>query len=188
MVKNVDPVGLRIARLTYVMCCSLGTQAYIKRSRRLNARLSARLEKVLSARPHPAIQRESFSASSAKTCSEITRETMDRPALRKNGSQQRARLWSDASVLHSETPWQRPVWPSELKKLVARLFVLLGPTSHFEPFTTVLHQTDKSILGKEILGRIFTSARGSWLRQNPAKRFLVVALLVLKKRVSSEAF
>jgi hypothetical protein len=25
-------------------------------------------------------------------------------ALRKNGSQQRALLWSDASVLHSETP------------------------------------------------------------------------------------
>ena len=34
---------------------------------------------------------------------------------------------------------------------------------------------------------IGTSAPGAWLAKNPAKRFLVVALLVLKKWVSSEA-
>jgi hypothetical protein len=54
MVKKVDPVGLRIARLAYVMHYSLGTQAHMMRKRRLNARLCARLGKVFGARPHPA--------------------------------------------------------------------------------------------------------------------------------------
>ena len=32
-----------------------------------------------------------------------------------------------------------------------------------------------------------TSARGAWLRQKNAKRFIVVALVVSKKRVSPES-
>jgi hypothetical protein len=54
MVKKVDPVGLRIARLAYVMHYSLGTQAHMMRTRRLNVRLCARLEKSFGARPNPA--------------------------------------------------------------------------------------------------------------------------------------
>jgi hypothetical protein len=54
VVKNVDAAGLRIARLAYVMHYSLGTQAHMMRSRRLRARLCARLEKVFGARPNPA--------------------------------------------------------------------------------------------------------------------------------------
>jgi hypothetical protein len=54
MIKNVYPVGLRIARLAYVMHYSLGTQAHMMRTRRLNARLCARLGKVFGARPRPA--------------------------------------------------------------------------------------------------------------------------------------
>jgi plasmid maintenance system antidote protein VapI len=46
VVKNVDAVGLRIARLAYVMHYSLGTLAHMMRTRRLHARLCARLEKV----------------------------------------------------------------------------------------------------------------------------------------------
>jgi hypothetical protein len=45
MVKNVDPAGLRIARSAYVMHYSLGTQAHMMRTRRLNA---------FGARPQPA--------------------------------------------------------------------------------------------------------------------------------------
>ena len=47
MVKNVDAVGLRIARLAYVMHFLHGTQAHVMRTRRLNARLCARLGKIL---------------------------------------------------------------------------------------------------------------------------------------------
>jgi hypothetical protein len=55
MFKKVDSVGLRIARLAYVKLYSLGTQAHMMRKRRLNARLCARLGKVLGApTPHPA--------------------------------------------------------------------------------------------------------------------------------------
>jgi hypothetical protein len=54
MVKNVDAVGLRIARLAYVMHFLHGTQAHVMRTRRLNARLCARLGKVFDARPNPA--------------------------------------------------------------------------------------------------------------------------------------
>jgi hypothetical protein len=54
MVKNVDVVGLRIARLAYIIHYSLGTQAHMIRKRRLHARLCARLGKVFDARPHPA--------------------------------------------------------------------------------------------------------------------------------------
>ena len=50
MVKKVDPVGLRIARLAYVMHYSLGTQAHMMRTRRLNVRLCARLEKSFGVR------------------------------------------------------------------------------------------------------------------------------------------
>jgi|AntAceMinimDraft_5_1070358.scaffolds.fasta_scaffold601827_1 hypothetical protein len=52
--KNFNPVGLRIARLAYVMHYSLGTQADMMRIRRLNERLCVRLGKVFGARPHPA--------------------------------------------------------------------------------------------------------------------------------------
>ena len=79
MVKNVDAAGLRIARLAYVIRYSLGTQAHMMRTRRLNARLCARLGKVFGA-PKPCdnhIQRESFSASSAPTYSVITLVMMD---------------------------------------------------------------------------------------------------------------
>jgi hypothetical protein len=76
MVKNVDPVGLRIARLAYVMHYSLGTQqAHMMRTRRLHARLCARLGKVPPCDNH--IQRENFNASSAQTCSAINRSPMD---------------------------------------------------------------------------------------------------------------
>jgi hypothetical protein len=54
MVKNVDPVGLRIASMAYVMHYSLSTQAHMMRTRRLHARLCARLGKVFDARAHPA--------------------------------------------------------------------------------------------------------------------------------------
>jgi hypothetical protein len=54
MVKNVDPAGLRIVRSAYVMRYALGTQAHMMRTRRLNARLCARLGKVFGAHPHPA--------------------------------------------------------------------------------------------------------------------------------------
>jgi hypothetical protein len=49
------------------------------------------------------IQRESFRASSALTCSVLCHDAL-RPVTPKKGSQQRARLWSDASDLHSQTP------------------------------------------------------------------------------------
>jgi hypothetical protein len=52
--KNVDAVGLRIARLAYVMHYSLGTRAPVMRTRRLHARSCARLGKVFGARPNPA--------------------------------------------------------------------------------------------------------------------------------------
>jgi hypothetical protein len=52
MVKNFDAVGLRIARLAYVMHYSLGTQAQMMRTRRLHARLCASLVKVFGARPN----------------------------------------------------------------------------------------------------------------------------------------
>ena len=54
MDKNVDAVGLRIARLANVMHYSLGKHAKMMRTRRLHARLFARLGKVFGARPHPA--------------------------------------------------------------------------------------------------------------------------------------
>jgi hypothetical protein len=54
VVKNVDAVGLRIARLAYVMHYSLGTLAHMMRTRRLHARLCAHLRKVFGARPNPA--------------------------------------------------------------------------------------------------------------------------------------
>jgi hypothetical protein len=66
MVKNVDPVGLRIARLAYVMHSSLGTQAHMMRTRRLHARLCARLGKVFGARPHPATITYNAKASAAR--------------------------------------------------------------------------------------------------------------------------
>jgi hypothetical protein len=54
VVKNVDAVGLHIARLAYAMHYSLGTRAHVMRSRRLHACLCARLGKVFGARSHPA--------------------------------------------------------------------------------------------------------------------------------------
>jgi hypothetical protein len=52
--KNVDTVGLRIARLACVMNYSLGTQAHMILARRLHTRLCARLGKFFGARPSPA--------------------------------------------------------------------------------------------------------------------------------------
>jgi hypothetical protein len=52
--KNVFAVGLRIARVACVMHYSLGTLAHMMRTRRLHARLCARLGKVFGARTHPA--------------------------------------------------------------------------------------------------------------------------------------
>jgi hypothetical protein len=82
------------------------------------------------------------------------------------------------------------VLPSRIKKLVAQLLVRQGPTSHFTTAQTGQERQDTiEIPGTEILGRIFTSATGGrGSAKIPAKRFLVVALLVLKKWVSSEAF
>jgi hypothetical protein len=54
VVKNVFAVGLRIARLAYVVYYSLGTLAHMMRTKRLHTRLCARLGKVFGARPHPA--------------------------------------------------------------------------------------------------------------------------------------
>ena len=62
VVKHVDTAGLRIARLAYVMNYSLGTLAHMMCTRRLHARLcarlgkafGARLRKAFGARPHPA--------------------------------------------------------------------------------------------------------------------------------------
>ena len=45
VVKNADAAGYRIARLGFVMQFSLGTQAQMMRTRRLHARLCARLGK-----------------------------------------------------------------------------------------------------------------------------------------------
>jgi len=76
VVKNVDAVGLRFARLAYgwpVHVNLLGSWAHVMRTRRLHERLCARLRKVLSARPHPAtpcdnhIQRDNFNSSNAPT-------------------------------------------------------------------------------------------------------------------------
>jgi hypothetical protein len=80
MVKNVDAVGQRIARLAYVMHYSLGTLAHMMRTRRLHATLMRTLGETLRRAPTPCdnyIQRENFSASSAPACSSITRDTMD---------------------------------------------------------------------------------------------------------------
>jgi hypothetical protein len=81
MVKGVDPVGLRIARLAYVTHYSLGTQQAHMMRTKATARTPMRpLGKSLWGAPKPRdnrIQRESFSASSALTCSAITRDTMD---------------------------------------------------------------------------------------------------------------
>ena len=49
------------------------------------------------------MQRASFRASSAPTFSVLCHDAL-RPVTRKNGSQQRARLWSDASALQRKTP------------------------------------------------------------------------------------
>ena len=49
VVKNVFAVGLRIARLAYVMHYSFGTLAHMMRTRRLHARLCARLGKAFGA-------------------------------------------------------------------------------------------------------------------------------------------
>jgi len=81
MVKNVDPVGLRIGHLAYVMHYSLGTQqAQMMRTSRLNARLCARLGKVFGARPHPATITYNAKASVLAVRQHvlpITRNTMD---------------------------------------------------------------------------------------------------------------
>jgi hypothetical protein len=81
MVKNVAPAGLRIARLAYVMHYSLVTLAQMMRTMRLHARSCTRLGKVFGAHPHPATithnPKASVLASSAPTCSSITRDTMD---------------------------------------------------------------------------------------------------------------
>jgi hypothetical protein len=77
--QNVDAVGLRIARLAYVMHYSLGTLGQMMRTRRLHARLCERLGKVFGARPHRSTityNAKSFSASSAPESSAITRDTM----------------------------------------------------------------------------------------------------------------
>jgi hypothetical protein len=52
--KKKFAVGLRIARMACVMHYSLGTLAHIMRTRRLHARLCARLGKAFGARPNPA--------------------------------------------------------------------------------------------------------------------------------------
>jgi hypothetical protein len=108
MVKNVDPAGLRIARLAYDMNHSLGTLAHMMRKRRLHARLCARLGKVFGARSHPAtitynaialvlVARQNI-LQSLLTRWTVTRFTKElQPTAR-------ARLWSDASDLHSKTP------------------------------------------------------------------------------------
>jgi hypothetical protein len=98
---------------------------------------------------------------------------------RKNGSQQRARLWSDASALHIKTPKQIFVSPSEIKKLVARLFVLLGSTSHFTLYYYG-HRNDSLnrnpwqdfilfLFFKHFFGRIFTESIHS--HKNPWQDF-----------------
>jgi hypothetical protein len=77
VVKNVDAVGLRIARLAYVMHYSLGKLAHMKATART---LMRALGKSLRRAPTPCdnnIQRQSSSASSAPTCSEIALDTMD---------------------------------------------------------------------------------------------------------------
>ena len=77
-----------------------------------------------------------------------------------NRSQQRARLWPDSSVVARQTFKQRQLRPSRIKKLVARLLVRQGPTSHFTTARQRQQTTDTiEIPGTEILGRIFVLDR-----------------------------
>jgi hypothetical protein len=107
MVKNVDPVGLRIARLAYVMHYSLGTQAHIMRTRRLNARFCARSGKVFGARPNPATITYNAKASVLAARQHVLQSLVTRwvgTRLTKEWQPKARTFWSDASVLHSKTP------------------------------------------------------------------------------------
>jgi hypothetical protein len=63
-----------------------------------------------------------------------------------------------------KTPWQCPVWPSQIKKLVILPLVLLGPTSHLPLARTT---TGESTPVTEIPDRFFFSRpRGKKKRQS----------------------
>jgi hypothetical protein len=105
MVKNDDSVGLRIARLAHVVHYSLGTQAHMMRTRRLNARLCARFGKVFGARPHPATITYNAKASVLAARQHVLKSLVTRwisTLLTKEWqpTAQHARLLSDAFVLH----------------------------------------------------------------------------------------
>ena len=95
-------VGLRIACLAW-----LGTLAHMMRTRRLHARLCARLGKAFGARPHPATITCNAKASElaarqlALFCDMMNLGPCHQKMAAKNaqnGSQQRTRLWPDSSV------------------------------------------------------------------------------------------
>ena len=119
--RGVDAVGLRIARLAYVMYFSLGTRAHLMC--KANYLLG-----VLAARKNDRSGRVS----------------------RHNGivlfpwsALQRSRLWPDSSVAARQTFEQRQLWPSQIKKHVDRAKRSNEPstTAQTDRQTDTRHQT-----------------------------------------------
>jgi hypothetical protein len=100
--KKRSEVGLHIVCLAW-----LGTLAHMMRTRRLHARLCARLGKAFGARPHPATITYNVEASEQAArqrvlfCEKMYLDPRHQRMAEKNaqnGSQQRTRLWPDSSV------------------------------------------------------------------------------------------
>ena len=117
---------------------------------------------------------------------------INRSVLPLFGALVRARLWPDSSVASTQTFKQQQIFPRQIKKLVARLLVRQGLTSHLPLHrqTDRLQTTDtKKIPLTEILDRIFTSAPGGVAAPKILPRdFLYCSRSVgIKKCVSSDA-